>query len=130
MIMPARRRAEDHANKERAPQAANSGGSTKAKKTNARVQYANPAFGSTVPHDPDAKIVNFPCTRDALLRENPDANALSLYDGSTCLGFVVALDHPGKGPCWAFTAADRLLGAYCTRRLAMQAVGEAFDRQR
>src|SRR4051812_11308332 len=62
----------EDADERRAPRAANSTGSTKAKKKSARVQYANPAFGSTVPHDPDAKIVNFPCAPDALLSRQRD----------------------------------------------------------
>jgi hypothetical protein len=46
---------------------------------------------------------------------------VSVYDGRTCLGFVLAR---GKLGFEAFTADERSLGTYATQREAAAAIGE------
>ena len=65
-------------------------------------------------------------SRNALLKRHHDASSLSLYDARRLCGFIVALPYPR--PSWAFDHRERCLGAYRTRRLAVNAVGAAYDR--
>ena len=62
---------------------------------------------------------------DVVLRIHPTAHALSVYDGATRLGLVIADDNWRTARSWAFDAEGRPLGEFRRRREAMAAVGAA-----
>jgi hypothetical protein len=64
-------------------------------------------------------------SRDVLLKRHRDARGLSLYDGRSLRGFIVAL--PCRKLNWAFDRHERCLGAHRSLKQAVAAVNAAYD---
>jgi hypothetical protein len=60
-----------------------------------------------------------PPDRERLARRFPAAESLSVYDGQTLLGFVLACARPL--PSYALDAAQQLIGTFETRKAAVEA---------
>ena len=66
---------------------------------------------------------------DVLLKQHPSAHELSVYDGATRIGSIIAADDNWRtAKSWAFDADDRPLGEFRRRREAMAAVGASRRR--
>jgi len=64
--------------------------------------------------------------REVLLKSNPAAHNLSVYDGRILVGRVVDLGP--RLPCAAFDASDTLVGVFPSRNEAFQALPKSGGR--